>query len=291
MHLKNDKIVVTIKGITFRSFRTSSTEGQFILDPTALTGWTDGTNVRRAATVRPVTSGDFTEPYTFSARLISISGTAVAANSTELQSMRDNLIGMLSENEYASISVETSTGVRYATVGLEGKPEWVQQLDNVAVFRVEFYAPDPYLYGVEKKTQAGAYVVSGGLKYPIKYPMQFNYSEQAVNRTVTNEGNAISYPKFVAVGDFYSGFKVFTGFGGKVVTYTGMVTKQSPVTIDMAKGTATQNGVDKTTLVTDRQWFGIPPQTTIFPSFDPIAGNGMATASGWCDIIYRDTWI
>lgn len=289
MYLKNDRIVATIKDITFRSYKTG-TGAQFILDPTALTGWDDGASIRRDATVRPVSSGDFTEPYTFAARLISFSGTAIAPNRQGLQTLRDKLTGVLTGGEYAELRVETSASVRFATVGLEGKVEWVQQLDNVASFRVEFYAPDPHIYGAEKRTQAGAYVVSGGLKFPLKYRLNYNMTEEAVQRTVTNEGNAISYPVFVAIGDFYSGFSVMTGFGGQKVSYTGMVTKQAPVTIDMAKGTATQNGVDKTALVTKREWFGIPPRTTMRPAFGPLSGDDEA-GSGWCDIIYRDTWI
>lgn len=289
MYLKNDRIVATIKDLTFRSYRTG-TEAQFVLDPTALTGWDDGTNIRRDATVRPVSSGDFTEPYTFSARLIAFSGTAIAPSRQELQILRDKLTGLLAEGEYSELRVETSASTRFATVGLENKVEWVQQLDNVASFRVEFYAPDPYLYGMEKRTQAGAYVVSGGLQFPLTYKLNYHYDEQSISRSVTNEGNRISYPIFIAIGDFYSGFDVMSGFGGKKVRYSGMVTKQAPVTIDMAKGTATQNGVDKTALVTQRDWFGIDPLTTLNPVFSPVAGNNEA-GSGWCDIIYRDTWI
>jgi hypothetical protein len=289
MYLKNDRIVATIKDLTFRSFR-QGTAAQYVLDPTALTGWDDGTNIRRDATLRPVSNGDFTEPYTFSSRLIAFSGTAIAPDKAGLQMLRDRLTGVLAQNEYATLGVETSSATRYATVGLEGKVEWIQQLDNVASFRVEFYAPDPHLYGIEKRAQAGAYVVSGGLTYPLKYRLDYNYDEQAINRTVTNDGNAISYPIFIAMGDFNSGFTVMSDFGGKKVTYTGMVTKQSPVIIDMAHGTAMQHGVDKTALVTDRDWFGIDPHTTIFPRFSPVAGNETGI-SGWCDIIYRDTWI
>jgi hypothetical protein len=289
MYLKTDKLVVTIKDTVFRSYKTG-TGGQFVLDPTAITGWNDGADARRDTTVRPVSSGDFSEPYTFSSRLISLTGIAIAPSRQELQVLRDKLIGLFSPSEYATISVQTSVDTRYATVGLEGSVSWIQQADKFASFKIDLYAPDPHVYGVEKRAQAGAYVVSGGLRYRLTYPLNYHYSEQAVNRTVTNNGNATAYPLFVAVGDFYSGFSVMTGFGGRKVTYTGMVTTSAPVTIDMARGTATQNGVDKTVLVTKREWFGIPPKSTIFPVFDPLAGNSQA-GSGRCDIIYRDTWI
>jgi hypothetical protein len=289
MYLKNDKIIVTIKDAVFRSFKTG-TGGQFVLDPTAITGWTDGADARRDTTTRPVSSGDFSEPYTFSSRLISLSGTAIASSRQELQVLRDRLTGLFSPGEYTTVAVETSADTRYATAGLEGSVMWTQQADTFASFKLSLYAPDPHIYGAEKRTQAGAYVVSGGLRFPLTYRLDYHMSEQAINRMVTNNGNATSYPVFIAVGDFYSGFSVMTGFGGKKVTYTGMVTKQAPVIIDMAKGTAIQNGVDKTVLVTQRNWFGIPPRTTINPVFNPLAGNSEA-GSGWCDIIYRDTWI
>lgn len=286
MYLKNDRIVATIKDLTFRSFRTG-TAGQFILDPTALTGWDDGTNVRRDATVRPVSSGDFTEPYTFSARLIAFSGTAVAPNRSDLQVLRDKLTGVLTQNEYAELRVETSASTRYATVGLEGKVEWIQQLDNVASFRVEFYAPDPHIYGQEITVNVGSSTAAGGgLAYPLAYPMNYNVQNpDHGDSIVTNRGNAAAWPKFVVTGDFYSGFTVTDG-GDRKVTYNGMVTKGAPVILDMEKGIALQGGVDKSVHVSDRGWFSVRPNETIRPTFKPIQA-----ASGWCDIMIRDTFI
>jgi len=286
MYLKNDRIVVTIKNTTFRSFR-SGTVGQFVLDPTALTGWTDGSNVRRDDTLRPVSSGSFTEPYVFSSRLIALSGTAVARDSSELQAMRDVFTGLFTEGEYVEISVETSTGIRYATVGLEGSPSFVQQLDNVALFRLELFAPDPYIYGPEKTVTVGATSsAGGGLKYALKYPLNYNATNDAKqDSTVTNNGNVRAWPSFVVTGDYYAGFIISDGVDRRV-TYTGMVTKQSPVIIDMAKGTALQGGIDKTIHLSERDWFSVEPNSTLRPTFDPIQD-----ASGWCDIIVRDTFI
>jgi hypothetical protein len=289
MYLKNDKIVATIEDVVMRSSKVGLSQ-EFILDPTAVVGWTDGTAVRRDNTSRLNSHGDFSEKATMSSRIIAFSGTAVAASIHDLQEMRDRLTGLLVDGSYKVLSVETAAGKRYATVGLEGTTSWVQQGDTFASWRISFYAPDAHIYGPEQRTQAGAYVVSGGLEYRLRYPLNYNGSEEAIYRTVTNNGNATSYPVFVAIGDFYSGFSVLSGFGGKTVSYAGMVTTQSPVIIDMAKGTAMQNGVDKSTLLTRRDWFGIGPKETINPVFNPLAGNGEA-GSGWCDIIHKDTWI
>jgi hypothetical protein len=288
MYLKNDRIVVTIKGLTFRSYQVAGLEGgQFILDPTALTGWDDGTNARRDATVRPVSSGDFVEPYTFAARLISVSGTAKAKDRSELQVMRDKLTGVLVEGEYAEIRVETSASIRYSTVGLENSVSWVQQLDNVAVFKIDFYAPDPYIYGHERTITLGSTTATGGgLKYRLTYPLNYHVQNpQTAATTMTNSGNVKSWPKFKITGDYYSGF-ILTDGKDRKVTYNGMVSMFAPVEIDMARGTAIQNGVDKSVYLSDRQWFGVDPKETIKPEFRPIQD-----ASGWCDIIIRDTFI
>ena len=289
MYLKNDRIVVTIKNTQFRSFR-SGTAPQFVLDPVALVGWDDGVNVRRDATVRPVSNGDFTEPYTMSSRLISITGAAIGKDRRELQYLRDVFTGLLAPNEYAEISVQTSAGIRYATVGLEGTPSFSQQLDHIAAFKLDLYAPDPHLYGVEKRQKAGSYLVAGGLEFPLSYPLDYHQSEDFNYAVISNNGNAPSYPKFEVIGDFYSGFTISDRLGGNAITYTGMVTRQSPLIIDTEKGTATQGGVDKTVHVTRRDWFSIPPNETLSPVFSPLGGDDSGTL-GWCDIIYRDTWI
>lgn len=284
MYLKNDKIVVTIKDTVLRSGKVAP-YGQYVLDPTAMLGWTDGTAVRRDTSVHPVSSGDFKEPYTFSSRLIALSGTAVAQNRAELQTMRDKLVGLFSAGEYTEISVETSADTRYTVVGLVGTVSWTQQLDNIAAFKIDLYAPDPCIYGIPKVAQAGADIVVGGLSYPLTYSLNYNLSGQDTAQTIQNKGNADSWPVFKVTGDYYSGFSIEDNLGS-VITYTGMVTYAAPVTIDTARGTATQNGTDKTTLINRRDWFSIPAGKTIQPKFTPIQ-NG----SGWCDIIYRDTWI
>ena len=136
MYLKNDKIVVTIKDLVMRSSRTQPT-GQFILDPTAITGWTDGTAARRDTTQRAASSGDFFERAKMSSRLISLSGTAIAGSRQELQWMRDWFTGLLSDGLYTMISVETSVDTRYTLAGLEGTPSWTQQMDTIAVWKLD----------------------------------------------------------------------------------------------------------------------------------------------------------
>lgn len=286
MYLKTDRIVASIKDVTFRSYRTGVGD-EYILDPTALTGWDDGTNVRRNATVRPVSSGDFTEPSTFGSRVIGFSGTAIAQTVQGLQALRDVLTGVLAENEYSELTIQTIASIRYATVGIEGKVEWIKQTDTVALFRIEFYAPDPYIYGSERTIHLNSTTYAGGgLVYPLSYPLNYNVQNPVrADMSVSNNGNVAAWPKFIVTGDYFSGFTLTDG-GFKRITFAGPVTYQSPVTIDTAKGTATQNNTDQTTMLTERNWFSVSPKETLRPTFTPIQD-----ASGWCVIIIRDTYI
>jgi len=288
MYLKNDRIVVTLNDkLLFKSYKSAEQAGQYILDPTALTGWDDGSATRRSATARPVSNGDFVEPHTIAARLIAISGTAVATSRGELQRMRDNLMGMFGERDYVSIKVETGASTRYSTVGPENTPSWVQLGDTFAAFRMELYAPNPFIYGEERRATLGATTsAGGGLKYTLTYPLNYNPLDVSVYAPqIVNNGNTPSWPKFIVTGDYTAGFTITDGWDKKV-TYTGAVTRSSPVEIDMERGVALQNGNDRSVYLSDRQWFSIPAQDSLLPQFKPTQA-----ASGWCDIIYRDTFI
>lgn len=286
MYLKNDAITVTIGNTVMRSSR-MGTPKDFVLDPTAITGWTDGTAVRRDSTVRPVSNGDFYDTAVMSARVISISGTAIASNRVLLQEMRDDLVGMLANGKYGEMSVSTGAGTRYATVGLEGTTSWIQQLDNVALWKIDLFAPDPCIYGPQQIINIGAYTTSGGgLDYILKYPLRYNSNSQTKTASsITNKGNVDAWPVFVVTGDYFSGFTITDNQDNRV-TYNGTVTMNAPVEIDMGKGTAMQNGVDKSVLLSERNWISVPPQEVVRPSFTPLQSG-----SGWCDIMIRDTWI
>lgn len=283
MYLKDEKIVVQVDGVVFRSYQLQNP--QYVLDPTAIVGWYDGVNVRRDATVRPNAWGDFSEKGRMGARSISLSGSAVANTAGQLVDMRDDFMAILNDGSYRDISVEDGRGVRYATVGLEGSSTWLKQHDTFAAWRIEFYAPDPRLYSERKYVKVGQRLGIGGLDYPLDYPLNYNESVSGDPSLVTNTGNTDSWPEFKVSGTFNSGFTITDGLNKKV-TYRGVVTPQSPVTINMGTGTALQNGVDKTVRLTDRDWISIPARQTLRPSFSAIG-----VGEGWCDIIYRDTWI
>lgn len=285
MIIQDDFITINVGGLTFSS-RNAKSAPQFVLNPDAITGWYDGVSVKRTSAVRPGSFGDFAEPGSRNARLITITGTAVAKDAIGLHKMRDDFMGILGSGGYEEMSLQNKSGTRYAMVTLEGTPGWVQQIDNAAFWKLDLYAPDPRIYGEQKTLTLGtSSVSSGGLAYALKFPLNFHTDIQDQLRVVSNAGNSNSWPMFRVTGNLPAGF-VLSDNRGNLVRYEGPVSQYAPVLVDMGRGTAVQNGVDNSVLLSIRQWFPIEPNQSLSPSFEPIV-----TGAGWCDIIYRDTWI
>lgn len=288
MYLKDEQITINIGGVLFTSYSTG--DPQFVLDQDAIAGWYDGPSSRRTSTARANGWGDFPEKAQQGSRVITLTGTARASSITDLGHLRDILVGLFADGTYQEMSVETNSGIRYATVGIEGTPSWIRQGDTFAVFKLDLYAPDPRIYGKERRIPLGGGIPALGMSYPIRYPLYYGNTTDTGTAVIGNAGNTEAWPKFVAQGSMPYGF-VLHNNNGRQVSYLGQVTVQAPVIIDMHKGTATQNGIDKTTLINIRNWFSIPALGSISPGFEPHRNGIMPVSAAWCDIIYRDTWI
>jgi phage-related protein len=119
----------------------------------------------------------------------------------------------------------------------------------------------------------------------MNYPVNYGGGIKVQAISISNDGNTESWPVFKVTGDFFLGFSITDG-GNNKITYNGIVTMTDPVTIDTGAGTATQGRTDKSVNLSSREWFSIPAGKSIQPIFLP-----KQDAAGWCDIMYRDTWI
>lgn len=283
MILQRDVLNVTIGRTIFRS--SPFANPQFVFDDNALVGFTDGVNVKRTEAVRPNQWGDFAEPGLLSSRILTLTGTAVADTPEQLHQMRDEFVAILSHGGYEEIAVQNASGTRYINVSLHNSPSFIQKIDKAALWKLELYAPDPRMYGQKRFAQITDGSVSGGLDFPINYPLDFGGPIIPEAVVLYNNGNAHSWPEFKVTGDYFSGFEITDGLNS-VLRYEGTVTTQAPVTIDTGRGVVLQNGVDNSRLLSRRDWFSIPPGSSIAPRFYPIQD-----AFGYCDIMYRDTWI
>jgi|SRR5215217_5815211 len=295
MFLKTDKITLQVDGLTVYSNDTIPgalgpvvrPAPKFLFDPTALIGWTDGVDIKRSNQSRPISDGDFSEPTNFTSRVIIATGYAIANSVGQLHQMRDQFTQVLSDKKYREMSITNGGGKRFATVSLANKPGWIQETDLTAAWKLELYAPDSYIYGEEKSISTSVNQTIGGLAIGtgISFPLDYDLPENTQSQPITNNGNAKMWPKFRVTGNYNAGFTITNNMDQKV-TYNGMVTQFSPVILDMGRGTAIQDGQDRSFLFTDRDWISVAPGESIRPVFVPLE-NG----TGWCEVLYRDTWI
>jgi hypothetical protein len=283
MILTKDILNVTIGKTVFRS--SPFQNPQFVLDDNALTGFYDGVNIKRTEAPRPNQWGDFPEPALLGPRTLVLTGTAVANTPQQLHDMRDEFTSLLVDGGYSEIAIQNLSDTRYISVSLGQNPSWVPKIDTAAVWKLELYAPDPRIYSYPKIQKVTDGTIGGGLNYPVAYPMNYGGSTQLQAVTIYNDGNSPSWPVFTVTGNFFTGFEITDGLNS-VIRYDSAVTMQAPVIIDTAKGSAMQMGADNSRYLSRRDWFSIPPKSSIQPKFVPFQD-----AAGWCDIMYRDTWI
>lgn len=283
MLLKNDYLIANFNDVIVRSYKLDSAP-YYTFDPTAIEGWTDGVSAKRQEVARANGWGDFEERTLKNSRLTIFTGMAVARDAKELQSMRDDLFGVFDTEEYIPITVSNSSGSRTTYANIASSSKWVQVTDQFANWKIELYSPDPRLYGVEKVIQIQDGSEPGGIKYSLSYPIDYGNAPDIQPSFVANTGNTTAWPKFKVYGQLPSGFTIDNGLGQKI-TYKNAVTNSAPVLINTLDGTATQNNMDKSQFLSERNWWGIRPKSTMKPIFKPDQGTG------WCDIIVSDTWI
>lgn len=208
---------VRIGGVTFEG-SPRDRDDAFVIAPDGWSGWDDGVAVRREAVSRPSAHGSFAFPGFRDARVVSLSGWIVASSPEKLHHKRDQLLGLLADGGSGTLTVEQPKGTRWATVMLSDTPtvrvRGVSECE--AEFRVQFWAPDPRMFGEVRDYAAG--------------------------ETAIQYGNFPARPQLIVSGSAASGYTV-TGPGGRSVVVSKALTSGQPHTIDFARGGLYVGGV------------------------------------------------
>lgn len=288
MILQEQEITIQVNKLSFFTHDPDSANGHLRLDEVAIDGWYDGVLMRRTNEVRPTQWGDFPNRGYLGSRSVSITGVAVAPDRYNLSRLHDDFTSVLINGDYEWMSVKTSSeGERFIKVGLEGTPKWIPRTDTFASFKIDFIAPDPRKYGPARIWTIPGVNYTGGLQYPLTYPLMFipDTERRPEIQSVGNNGNADAWPIIEVQGDFPSGFQL-TDNRGNIVDYSGPVSLSSPVILNFEEGWARQRGQDRTSLLVSREWFPIRPGEAIHPEL-----RYKDIGQGWVHVGVRDTWI
>lgn len=260
----------------------SESRADWIVEDVA--GWYGGAGVR-AETVARLQHGDFPARAWREGRSMTLHGAVVCADSDERDRQERAISGMAWDGQYGALECDDGNAVLSTSVRLDAAPQVVKIGVTALKFQIPLKAASPFLFGEWRESILRPVGAGVGLEYPLFRRGGVLTFGTAIDTTepVWNDGNAVSYPRFVVTADAPGGFAIT--LNGKRVAFPWPVFSDAPVVVDMA-GSVTVSGVDQSHLVSDRGWVGVEPGGVAYPSFDLLRGG-----TGWATVQHRDTYI
>lgn len=205
---------VTIAGLEFygRGFRGTSIP-EFVIGPKGFKGWTDGVDMRLEDNAIPNQHGSYDRQVFRSARVVSLSGYALADSNARLQELEERVTGLLAGGALDRIEVVKNGQTRWADCRLASKTKFEEIGEDTAEIQVQVWCPDPRKFG-----ELWTYTASVG--------------SNALN--VRHYGNAEATPRFVVAGNMPGGYRLT--IMGVNFSVTWPLVAGQPHTIDYADG-------------------------------------------------------
>ena len=163
---------------------------------------------------------------------------------------------------------------------------------GLSIAAAEFRAPDPRWQSAPRSTTIAAGTTQrGGLVFPLfkrlsgpNGKLDFGSTGSSSSQTLANSGNTDAWPYVVITppGAGLNGFSV--SVAGHTVTYSGTVGSGQQVVLDFYAGLAglinagdLTSLVDRTYLLTARDWWPIPARSSAVLAFYAAGGSAAAT--------------
>lgn len=247
---------------------------------------------RAVVDARPTDHGATDATLYYGPRSFELIGSVTAASFADLWAAIDNIKGKL---VLGSVHV-----IRFRRTGLAFDEQAVVRVDSPVDipltpmpspylnFGVSLFAADPRIY---TSTQVqGTYDPSssgtGGLFFPLTFPLNFNVSDTAGRLTVDHEGNIATPPVFVITGPVTNPILDLDTLSRSIYTRDTTLAAGDILTIDVAARSVVLNGTTSrpdliNTALTD--WFYIAPGSNQLR----LRGSGMVAAQTQLAVSFR----
>lgn len=252
----------------------------------------DGAAVRNNSEMKPQRDGAIVHDAFLGPRTIVLTGQVIAADFTTRRTLLDNLAA------YTFPLLRANGTLRFTPTGGTTRQLSVRLFDKVTVrggvlkeFQITLIASDPFTYSdalftatTSALTGAGA---TGGLAFPVAFPIGFGEYTAGGEAAVTNSGNVNSYPVIRVYGPI-SGPTLRNLTTGLVLSLPGAsVSSGSYAAVDMANETIYLDDITTSPLIryldvlTSEFWPLVPGANTV-----KLTGSGFSGATN-ATVLYR----
>jgi hypothetical protein len=270
----------TIGGITING-STDSTGCDWVL--TSETGWFASPAIKTARVDKPAARGTFRGNEFRGARVIVLQCTVSAPTVAALRAAEYRALGICPNPHLQyPLTVVDETGLSlYANVVLDGEILITPISWSSATVSIQLVAPDPRKFS-SNPTVVSVLLASagtGGIAYPVAYPVSYGTPGLPGAVVLTNTGSADSDPTVTLTGPLTNP-SLIRADTGDTVTYLGTLLATDTLVIDFGAGSAMLNGINRRSLLS-AGWFTIPGYSSITMLFRTtnIADTGSMSVS------------
>lgn len=240
-----------------------------------ITGWDDLPDVGSYDQPRSRWHGDHVGSQYARSRIVTVSGSI--ASPTARNALAQALIGATTVDIDAVEDLTIDTFGQVLTAGARlirrSLPVGENYAAGVAPFALQWKCPDPLRYGpVQSAVSTGLPVSSGGLAYPLTYPLTYGTSGTPGAVSLTNSGTADVGFQATITGSLPFGFELSTTDGQRF-RYEAAVGSGETLNLDTSEGTLLAEGTaDRRANLTLTGWIQVPALSSVTVYFSSLGG-------------------
>jgi len=240
----------------------------------SVTGWDDLPEITSYDQPRARGHGDHVGDQFARSRIVTASGSILSSAARDALSL-SLLAASTVTSDVADLTITTfgrtlSAGARLIQRSL---PIVAGYGSGYAPFALQWKCPDPLRYGpAQPPVSTGLPTSSGGVVYPLVYPLTYGTAGSPGRMTLTNNGTAAASIVAQITGGLPSGFEISTSDGQRI-RYEFAVSAGETLDLDTGEGTLITGGTaDRRGYLTVSDWIQVPPLSSLTLQFTSLGG-------------------
>lgn len=259
-----------------------------------LEGWHDSPNPRLSLEPRPSAHGAYDGNAYNDPRVVTVTGIGVA---------RTIELAKVSRDIAASVLGDPSLGLKSMTVYTPGSPTMTAQVRRSQptktspipgsagfAFSMILVAPDPRRYALAVTTNIVGLPVtgSGGLLFPLLFPLLFGTGATSGSMELVNGGTTAVWPLWTIRGPV-SGPAIVNVDTGETLQFASSFTVPAGVDcfVDTDNKTVTMQGINRRDALVTAQWFELQPGSDTSIRF---TSTGIYDPAATLTATYQEAW-